>query len=152
MAAQAGHEVKVYAYFAADTDSAPASNEISSYTEIGGIDSISFNEERMSLDKTDFKSTSGAMEYFLGLKNGTVGLSGFYDSSDSGQDELRSAFDGSSAAVCWICVAWTGTISDGTTQVKTVVTNFNREIGVQERVNLSVDCQFNGAPAAGPTS
>lgn len=150
--AQAGHEIKVYAYSATDATAAPGATEISSYTEIGGIDSISFNEERMALDKTDFKSTSGAMERFLGLKDGTINLSGFYDSSDGGQTEIRTSFDGASNLIVWICIAWTGTIADGTTQVKCVVTNFNREIGVQDRVNFSSDLSFSGAPEAGPTS
>ena len=98
MAAQAGHEIKVYAYYAADGDATPASNEISSYTEIGGIDSVSFNETRMSLDQTDFKNTEGAKKYFKGLKEGTVSLSGWYDvAGDAGQAEVRATKSSMSA-------------------------------------------------------
>lgn len=150
MAALAGHEVKIYAVQQADSAAAPAS--VAAYTELGGIDSSQFGETRDQLDKTDFKNTEGARKRFLGLKDGSVSLSGFYDSADAGQTELRAGFTGGANDVVWIMVAWTGDPADGTDHVKCVIEEFSRDFDVEGRVELSVSAQFSGAPTAGPTA
>ena len=150
MAALAGHEVKIYAVQQADTDSDPAA--LATYVEIGGIDSVQFGESRDQLDKTDFKNTEGARKRFLGLKDGSVSLSGYYDSADLGQAELRAGFTGGANDVVWFMVAFTGTPGDGTEHVKCTLEEYSRDFGVEDRVELSVSLQMSGAVSAGPTS
>lgn len=149
MAALAGHAVKIYAVQQADGDSAPSA--VSDYTQIGVMDNFDFSEQRTNLDKTSF-GDSGARERFLGLKDGSISLSGYYDSSDGGLTEIRSGFTGAADAVVWIMVAWTGDPADGTDHVKCTVEEYTRSAEVDGRVEVSASLNFNGAPAAGPTS
>jgi len=150
MAPTAGHTIAVYAVNQSDSASAPSA--VSSYVEIGGMDTLEFAEERVSLDKTDFKSTEDARLRFLGLKDGNASLSGFYDAADLGQVELNDAFEGDSDDVAWLAIAWTGDLTDGNDHVKCVVTNRSRSVSVDGRVEISYSLEFNGAVAAGPTS
>lgn len=149
MAALPGHAVKIYAVQQADADSAPAA--VATYSQIGTMDNFDFSESRTNLDKTSF-GDSGARERFLGLKDGSVSLSGFYDSADAGLTEIRSGFTGSADAVVWIMVAWTGDPADGTDHVKCTVEEFTRSSEVDGRVEVNASLNFNGVVSSGPTS
>ena len=150
MTAKAAYKTKVYALAAADGDSAPTS--VGDFTLITSIDSVDFNETRINLEKTALGDTEGARRYFLGLKEGTISLNGFYDAADAGFDEVDTAFEGADDGVCWILIAWTGTPSDGTTKVKCTVSERTRGGQVAERINRTASLNFSGAPSAGPTS
>lgn len=150
MAALAGNEIKVYVLQQLDGDAAPTT--ISQYTELCGIDTLEFNEERVELSKDEFCSTEEARLRFQGLRDGNGSLSGFYDTAAAGQTALAAALNGASDAVCWLCVAWTGNIADGTDHVKCIVNSRSRSASVDGRVEVSYELMFNGAVAAGPTT
>ena len=58
-------------------------------TVLKGINTVSFGQERTVLNVTDF--TLDDMRKILGLKSGTVTLSGFKDKADAGQVILDAA-------------------------------------------------------------
>lgn len=146
--ALAGHEVDIYVLAGSDGDSDPT--QLSDFTgKIGGIDSSSYSPSRNNLDKTDFKNTEGAIKRFLGIKDGTISMSGFYDPDDAGQGDIETAFEGASDGVVFVNILFNASTAK---MVKCTVENFNIEFGTEDRVNLSIDLNFNGAPTDGPTS
>lgn len=150
MTARAAYKTKVYAFAAADGDTAPTA--LSDFTLLTSIDSVDFNETRINLEKTALGDVEGARRYFLGLKEGTVSLNGFYDSADTGFAEINTAFEGADDGVVWILIAWTGTPANGTTKVKCTVSDRSRSGQVAERLSQTASLNFSGAPSAGPVS
>lgn len=148
--ALSGSDIAVYVVDLASSVSAPTA--VADYDEICGMDTIAFNEERISLDKTDFKDAAGARAYFMGLMSGSVTLSGFYVAGDTGQGHIRAAKDGDKDQVVWVMVAWTGDPADGTDHVPCVVESINRSTDVAGRVEISYSLTFSGKSVAGPTS
>ena len=59
-------------------------------TLLKGVNTVSFGQERTSLDVTDF--TLDDKKFILGLKSGTSTLSGFKDAADAGQAILDAAY------------------------------------------------------------
>jgi hypothetical protein len=147
---EAGHEIAVYAVQQLDATAAPSA--LATYQQICGMDSLEFNEERVSLEKTNFKCSSDARSKFLGLFDGSGSLSGYYDPADVGQVELNDAFTGASDAVLWLMIAWDGVPANGNDHVKCVVTNRTRSVSVDGRVEVSYSLEFSGKVLAGPTT
>jgi predicted secreted protein len=115
-----------------------------SYNEVDGLNDFSFGPSRDLLETTDFKDTSGAHTRMAGLKDGTISMSGDYESADTlGQNIVRTAFDNGTA--CWVKVLW-----DGATGHKClcIVESSEIKVSVDGKVEWSATLQFNGAPAS----
>ncbi|KPJ59106.1 MAG: hypothetical protein AMJ46_12635 [Latescibacteria bacterium DG_63] len=62
----------------------------SSYTDVGGLISVDYDEGDEAIDSTDFDS-EGNKEVVGGEKQSTLSLSFHRDEADSGQDIIRTA-------------------------------------------------------------
>jgi predicted secreted protein len=78
-----------------------------------------------------------------GLKDGTLSISGDYESSDVGQTTVMTAFNAGTA--CYIKVLWNGTAGH---KVQCVVESYDLKAAVDGKVEWSATLQFNGAPVA----
>lgn len=62
-------------------------------SEVDGVNSIDWGPNRELLETTDFADTTAARTRIGGLKDFSATLSGDYESSDTGQGIIRTAFD-----------------------------------------------------------
>jgi predicted secreted protein len=147
MAAHAGHEVQIYLLAGSDADSAPA-NLAAMTGELCGADSVSYSTTRESLDKTDFKSTEDARLRFLGIKDGSISISGFYDPADTVTAEILVAHTGASDGIVWFNVIWDAATTVASL-VKCTVPDWRIEASFDGRVEFSAELQMNGAPVTG---
>ena len=146
--ALAGHELEVYeksSTFGTAAPTAPADYVGPPNLCIDGINDVSFGPTREQLDMTDFCSTTGSRERFMGLKDGTISLSGDYESADLGWQEIETAFNGASNATCWIAFVWDGAAGH---HVECVVASFEISASVDGKVEISIEANFTNAPAA----
>ena len=145
--ALAGHELEVYAKSSTFGTAAPVVGDYVGPPNlcIDGINDLSFGPTREQLDMTDFCSTTGSRERFMGLKDGTISLSGDYESADLGWQEIETAFNGASNATCWIAIAWDGAAGH---HVECVIASFEISASVDGKVEISIEANFTNAPAA----
>lgn len=120
-----------------------ASADDVTYNEIDGLNDFSFGPNRDSLETTDFADTSGAKTRLLGLKDGTIQLSGDYESADTGQSRLTTLW--ASGATCYIKVLWNGSTGH---KVPCVVESFEIRGSVGGKVEFSATLQFVGVFSA----
>ena len=113
------------------------------YTEIDGINDFSFGPTRTMLETTDFKDTSGAKTRMAGLKDGTISLSGDYESGDTGQGKIPTAW--AAGTDLWLKMLWNGAAGH---KVKCIVESFELRTSVDGKVEFSATLQFNGVYAA----
>lgn len=113
------------------------------YNEIDGINDVSFGPTRELLESTDFKDTSGARTRFAGLKDGAISLSGQYESADTAQAAVRTAWE--NGTDCYVKILWNGATGH---KVKTLVENFEIKAAVDGAVEFTSSHQFNGASSA----
>lgn len=132
MTALAGHAIEVYG----GTSASPTD-------EMDGITSISFGPSRDMLETTDFKDTTGARTRLAGLKDGSIQLSGQYESADTAQAALRTAWG--SGADFYLQVLWDGTNGN---EVKCIVESYEVSGDVGGLVEFTATLQFNAAPSA----
>lgn len=138
--ALAGHPTVVYAK---SSVAAPSGSD-----EIDGINNVSYGPTGNLLDTTDFKDTSGFITKLLGLKDGTISLSGDYEASDAPQALLRSSWD--SGASVWITIHFNPSGGAGVKgfQVECKVESWEVNAAVDGKVEFSCSCQFTAAPVA----
>lgn len=138
--ALAGHPTVVYAK---SSNTAPSGSD-----EIDGINNVSYGPTGNLLDVTDFKDTSGFMKRLLGLKDGSINLSGDYEASDAPQALLRSSWD--SGASCWITVHFNPSGGAGVKgfQVECLIESFEITSAVDGKVEFTCTAQFTAAPVA----
>ena len=67
------------------------SSDDSAYSEVDGINDANWEYVRDLLETTDFKDTSGAKTRIAGLSDGSIEVSGDYESADTGQALIRSS-------------------------------------------------------------
>lgn len=106
-----------------------------------GVDKVALNRARDELETTAFNSTDKT--FILGLKGGDVPVSGNYESGDTPQGRLSTAFgDGSSV---WMVALWNGSTGHA---VECKVSAFNLEASPSGKVTFSATCRMTGAVAA----
>jgi len=140
----AGHTTTVSVYESTLGGTSPSSGD---YTEVDGINSLSFGPTRDQLESTDFADTTGARTRFSGLKDGTVSISGDYEAGDAGQTSVETIFDGTADATLWVQILWDGT--DGH-HVECKVESFTIEADVGDKITFSAELTFTGAKATNP--
>jgi hypothetical protein len=146
--ADAGHSIAIHLLAGVNTDSAPA-NYAATTGEAGGIESITMGRSRIALDRTDFKDPDGVMKRFMGLKDGSFQISGFWDPADTALVEVETVFEGASNAILWVNVTWNATYAK---IAMCVVEDFELSGEVEGRVEFSATLSFTNAVAAGLTS
>lgn len=114
-----------------------------SYTEVDGINDLSFGPSREMLETTDFKDTSGAKTRMAGLKDGTIQISGDGEFSDTPQNLIRTQED--NGGDLWARIYWDGSAGH---KVKCIVESYQIKGQVGGKVEFTATLQFNGAPAA----
>jgi predicted secreted protein len=115
----------------------------STYTELDGVNDFSFGPSRDMLETTDFKDTTGAKTRMAGLKDGTISISGDYESGDTAQAQIFARY--SDGAACWIRALWDGAAGH---KVKTIVESFELKSTVDGKVEFTSTHQFNGVFSA----
>lgn len=140
MAASAAHLTKVYAKA---SSAAPGASD-----EVDGLDDYSLSKARDVLEVTTFKDTSGAKKRILALKDGSISLSGNFESADAPQKLIRSSHD--SAASIWIQIESDPSAGAGDKgfQVECLVESFEVKGGVDGKAEFSASLTFNAAPVA----
>lgn len=114
------------------------------YNEVDGLNDFSFGPNRTMLETTDFKDTSGAKTRMSGLKDGSISMSGDYESGDTnGQNIIRTGFD--NGTTVYIRVLWNGTTGH---KVAAIVESHEIKGSVDDKVTWTASIQFNGAPSA----
>ena len=113
------------------------------YAEVDGITDLSFGPSRDMLESTDFKDTSGAKTRLAGLKDGTIQVSGDYESADTGQATILSRW--ADGAACWAKILWNGSTGH---KVACIVESFQIAASVGGKVTFTATLQFNGAFSA----
>lgn len=116
-----------------------------SYTEVDGINDLSWGPKRDMLESTDFKDTSAAKTRFSGLKDGVLSISGDAEFADTPQNLIRTSED--TGADLWCTILWDGSSGH---KVKGIVESYTCKAGVAGKVEFSATINFNGAPAAAP--
>jgi len=119
------------------------------YTEIDGINDVSFGNQRDMLMTTDFKDTTGAKTRIAGLKDGTVTISGDLELGDTnGQNKVRAKYD--DGAACWISVKFDPGASAGSRgfKVQGIVENSEIKTVVDGKNEWSASIPFNAVPVA----
>lgn len=115
----------------------------SSADELDGCNSVQFERVRAELETTDFKDTSGAKTFILGLQECQVSGSCDYESADTAQGRLNTAFgDGSSV---WIHVKWDASAGH---KVECKVPSLRISADVGDKVKLEFTLRPTGAVAA----
>lgn len=85
-----------------------SSSTMTSADYVGGLKSIDFGRARELLETTSFASnTAGERAFIAGLKNVDISTSGDYDSANTPQGRLVTAYDAGSSV--WIQYAPNGT-------------------------------------------
>lgn len=118
-------------------------NADSGYAEIDGINDFSFGPSRDTLETTDTADTSGAHTRMLGLKDGTIALSGDYESGDAAQALLLTQWGNGGAY--WLKVLWNGSTGH---KVQCIVESFDIKGNVSGKVEFSASLKMNGAFSA----
>ena len=108
--------------------------------EIDGIKSVSFGPSRDMLEETDFSDTSGAHKRFAGLKDGSVSISGDFESADASQLLILSSF--STGTDIHMQFKWNGTVGQ---QVPCQVESYEIAADFDGNVTFSAGFTFNGA-------
>jgi predicted secreted protein len=128
MAAIAGHPA---AFHLAATDTT---------SEMTGLRTFNWGPSGNLIDITDTADTSGMHIKLLGLKDCQISLSGFYDSSDTAQNLLRTSWG--TGATCYCRV-----LPDGSTGVKGVfkVQDYKINIDVDKEVTFEATLMGTGA-------
>jgi hypothetical protein len=107
--------------------------------DVDGVDQFSLNRVREELETTDLKDGADRV-YILGLKGGEVPVSGDYESGDTPQGRMLTAFgDGSSV---WAVVLWDGAAGQ---MVECKVPKFDLEASVSGKVRFSATLRLTGA-------
>lgn len=114
-----------------------------SYTEVDGVNDLSFGPNRAMLMTTDFKDTSGAQTRMAGLKDGTIQISGDAEFADAPQNLIRTQED--NGGDLFVRIYWDGIAGH---KVKCIVESYQVNGGVDGKVEFSATLQFNGAPVA----
>lgn len=139
MSAVAGRTIKVYAK---STNAAAVSGD-----EIDGLNDAAYNELAELLETTDFKgaSASGWKTRLAGLQDGTINLSGDYESADAPQTLLRTSKR--SGADCYITIHFNPTASAGSKgfQVPCIIESYEVKSATGSKVEISISAVFNGA-------
>ena len=143
----AGHEIRIDLATGVNSDSFPA-NYTAYDGEPCGIDSINWGETRTKLDRTDFKDSNGIRLAFMGIRDGTFSLSGFYVPDDVVQQSIRTTFRGASNAIMFVNITWPTSplVADA---VMCTVTDWSVDGEIDDRVNFSAEFAFTSAPQDG---
>lgn len=118
------------------------------WTEVDGLNAVSFGNARDMLMTTDFKDTTGAKTRIAGLIDPTVTFSGDLELSDPGQNQCRSRFfDG---GALWVRVKFDPTAGAGSQgyKVKCLCENAEMTSSVEGKNEASFSCPGNGLPVA----
>jgi hypothetical protein len=110
--------------------------------EIPGINDFSISDGRTELNVTTFEGNAGAMQRLLGLRDPSITLSGFFDSSTE-QQLLRSSY--TSGADVYILIELDGS---GAPSIEYVVkvASFDVSVGVDGTNDVTYNLVCNGAP------
>ena len=114
----------------------------SSYSEVDGINSASFEELRDVLETTDFMDTSGARTRILGLLDVPIECSGDYESADTGQALIRTSLG--SGATIYCRFLWNGSAGH---KVACKAKSFKIDGERDGKVQFSASFVSTGAPS-----
>lgn len=128
---------------AGKTTTVHVSSDDSTYYEIDGIDTGSLKAAYDLLDDTDFKDTSNAHTRIAGLSDGSISLSGNYETEANGQGTLRT--NAASGAATYIKFLWNGSAGH---KVKCLVSDYTIDASAPGKVTFSCNLTFNGAVSA----
>lgn len=106
---------------------------------VTGINSIEYSPSIEHLETTDFSDTTGAKKRITGLKDGTLSMSGDYETG-TGPDLVRSSFE--SGADIWVRIAPNGTTGF---KVPCKVKDWKLSLSVEGKAEVSFSLVFNGA-------
>ena len=116
-----------------------ASSDDATYNAFDGLNDASFSPSRDLLDTTAFNDAS-ARQRLAGLTDGSISLSGDYESADTAQALVRTSF--TSGAAIYIQCKWDGTNGHKAT---CIVEDFEISASVDGKVEWSATIQFNSA-------
>lgn len=104
-----------------------------------GVDQFALNRTRDELETTDLKDGADKV-FILGLKGGEIPLQGDYESGDTPQGRLSTAFgDGTSV---YAVLLWDGTAGHN---VECKVPNFNLEASLSGKVRFTATLRLTGS-------
>lgn len=113
------------------------------YTEVDGLQNFDWAPVRAMLETTDFKDTSAGRTRMAGLKDGTITLSGDYESADTGQAKIPTAWAAGSALYFKF-------LPNGTTGFKVICIIQDWKLGavVDGKITFAATVLLNGAYSA----
>ena len=121
------------------------STDGSTFDEFDGINTVTVNTERDSLEVTDFASASGARERIMGLKSYGVSLGGHYKGTGT-QADFRAVLDaGAHDDNCTVRVLWDGTNG---IDIPVIPTSYDVSGELDGTVEFSAECESDGVPSA----
>lgn len=122
-------------------------SSLGTYSEMSGVKSVSVKRDRTELDITNFKNSAatGHKLSLMGLKAGSISISGNVDLADTPQNALRSRY--ADGAATFIEVQWDGSTSaDGEAKV----TSYEESASPDGLVEFS--CELTLSPNSGASA
>jgi len=125
------------------------SNDDIAYSEVDGLNNVSFGPNRDLLDVTAFNDADDAKRKLAALRDVTVSVSGDYESADAnGQKRIRDRFDDGANLFVRIKFDPTAAVGLQGFKVATKVESSEISTAVDGKIEWSATMQGNGLPVA----